>query len=471
MKDFIEIYNDTQKSKKINFLKQLLLKDSDLQEQFLAFTADKKDISLDNITAVDIDKVRDELWNRVSTIDVEKHLGGGYYDYYDDEGMGNHILEPIFNPFVDKALSFADKANYLDAFRSILAIYELSILDTPEVDDDEYFVFGEDIESYIQEFINSAINSLNSNMEHKVLSVEVVDSLITLFFERYLKYQKSAKEGKEQYFNISSFNLFFEQIIDGAKNAKYLLEQLKECKLDKYKSSVILILHCADILDDNELYLKVANEFFIDSREVALRLQKKYKSLNDNRELARVSNILFEQERNDDYALFVIENIDKDESKALYIRALEIYIKARYSFEHYKLIQKYFSEDERLEFIKYFGRGYNGLFYIELLEEEKQYKSILDFTKRNKNNHNLYQMVKPIITIYPDEIFEILTARSDKLVESRGRKSYAKACELLQLASTIPMKKEALYSYISELRNNNRRLSALSDELSQAGLL
>ncbi|MBU1667768.1 hypothetical protein KKC13_05065 [bacterium] len=469
-KDFIEIYNEIEKSKKLNFLKQLLLKDSDLQEQFIAFTADKKGIRLDTITAVNIDKVRDELWSGLSAIDVEEHLGGGYYDYYDDEGMGESILEPIFNPFVDRALSFADKANYLDAFMSILAIYELNILEEPEVNDDEYFVFGEDIESFIQEFIDSSISSFTSKMEYKVLSVEVVDALITLFFERYLKYKKSAKEGEEQYFNISSFNLFFEQIIDEAKSAKYLLEQLKECELDKCQNSAIVMLHCADILEENELYLKVANEFFLDSKEVALRLQKKYKALNDNSELARVSNILLEQERNSDYALFVIENIDKEESKSLYIKALEIYIKSERSFEHYKLLKEYFSEDERLEFIKYFKR-YNSLFYIELLEEEKQYKTILDFAKRDKNSHDLYQIVKPIITIYPDEVFELLTARSDKLVEERGRNSYARACELLQLASIIPMKKEALHSYVTELYGNNRRLSALRDELGKAGLL
>jgi len=40
-KDFIQIYQEIEKSKKLNFLKQLLLKDSDLQRQFIEFT--KKD--------------------------------------------------------------------------------------------------------------------------------------------------------------------------------------------------------------------------------------------------------------------------------------------------------------------------------------------------------------------------------------------------------------------------------------------
>ena len=468
-KDFIEIYNEVEKSKKLNFLKQLLLKDSDLQKQFIDFTINKAN-SLDAITAVNIDELRDQLWSEISAIDVEEELDGCYYDY-DDEGMGDTILEPIFKPFVDKALSFIDKGNYLDAFRSILAIYELSILEEPEVDDHDYFVFGEDIGSFIQEFIDSSIASFNSRMENRVLSIEMVNSLTALFYERYLKYLESADKEEENYFNISYFNLFFEQVIDNSNSAKYLLEKLKECKLDEYEESAIVTLHCADIMEDNELYLKVANEFFLDSRQVALKLQKRYKELNNNSELARVSNILFEKERNDDYALFVIDNIDKEESKPLYIKALEIYIKAQHSFEHYKLLREYFDEDKRLEFIEDFEKGYNKLFYIQLLGEESQYKSILELVQKNGDDYNLAQMVQPIISIYPNEVFEILKARSDKMVEGRGRSSYARACELLQLALKIPTKKEELNSYVRKLYNHQPRLPALRDELGKAGLL
>ncbi len=468
-KDFIERYDEVEKSKKLNFLKQLLLKDSDLQKQFMDFTINKAN-SLESITAVNIDELRDQLWSEISAIDVDDKLGGCYYDS-DDEGMGNTILEPIFNSFVNKSLEFIDKGNYLDAFRSILAIYELSILEEPEVDDGDYYVFGEDIESFIENFIDSSIASFNSRMKNRVLSIEMVNSLTALFYERYLKYLENADKEEENYFNISYFNLFFEQVIDNSNSAKYLLEKLKESKLDEYEESAIITLHCVDIIEDNELYLKVANEFFLDSKQVALKLQKRYKELNNNSELARVSNILFEKEQNSDYALFIIDNIDKDESKPLYIKALEIYIKAQHSFEHYKLLREYFDKERILEFIEDFAKGYNKLFYIQLLGEESQYKSILELVQKNRDDYNLAQMVQPIISIYPNEVFEILKARSDKMVESRGRSSYAKACELLQLALKIPTKKEELNSYVRKLYNHQPRLPALIDELGKAGLL
>ena len=462
---FKEKYKQIEKSKKLDFLEQLLLKDSDLQKQFIEFSSDKNS-NLDNITAINIDKVRDELWNELSMIDIENELDGRYYDYYDDEGMGDTILEPIFEPFVNRALSFVDKGNYLDAFRSILAIYELKLVETPDIEDDEYFVFGENIESYIEDYISSSMVSFNSKMEHKVLSVEMVNLLITLFFERYLKY-----ENDEECYDIAEFNLFFKHIIDKPENAKYLLKKLKEFKLDKFEDSANIILHCADIIDDNKLYLKVADEFFMYDKQVALKLQKRYKSLNMDEKLAEISLMLLEKEDSADYALFVIENIDKEIYEGLYIIALQIYITAEYSFKHYLLLREYFDEDERLEFIKAFESKYDEPFYIQLLEVEKQYKTILNFVKKNRDSYYLDKLIKPIITIYPDEVFNIIKALSDKLVKGRGRDSYARACNLLQLLLDMPTKKEELKSYINELYNHKPRLPALRDELNKARLL
>lgn len=79
------------------------------------------------------------------------------------------------------------------------------------------------------------------------------------------------------------------------------------------------------MLEDNALYLKIANEFFLYDKQVGLKLQRKYREFNDNAELFRVSKILLTKEDNVNYALFVIENIDKSAYASLYISALEIY--------------------------------------------------------------------------------------------------------------------------------------------------
>lgn len=466
-KKFIELYEDIDKSKKLNFLKQLLLKDSDLQQQFLQFTVDKK-ADLDSITAIDIEELRDEIWGEISAIDPDSEVENScYYHHYENEELGDDLLTAIFNPYTVKAIDFVHKGNYLDAFRIILAIYELKLIETPEIDDDNYFVFNDEIDSYIDGFIFSSIAKFNTELKHKVLSVEMVHLLQELFFERYIKSEQDAEY--EIIYNISHFKRFFEHIVDNAENARSLLENIDKYHIDNAEN---IILHIADILEDSGLYLKVANDSFMGNREVALKLQKRYKELNMQSELARVSQMLFEKEDfKEEYALFVIDNIDKALYENLYIRALEIYVVSEQSIEHYTLLREYLDMHKRVAFIKNFEEIYNKLFYVQLLEIEKQYGTILKFVAQNRHSYDLHALVKPIVSIYPNEVFDILKIESDKQVNARGRSSYARASQLLQLMLIVPEKRVALKAYVSKLYNHQPRLPALRDELGKAGLL
>jgi len=87
--DFIKLYDAIDKSKKLNFLKQLLLKDSDLQQQFIQFTADKK-ADLDSITAIDIEALRDEIWGEIAVIDPDSEVESScYYNHYENGELGD----------------------------------------------------------------------------------------------------------------------------------------------------------------------------------------------------------------------------------------------------------------------------------------------------------------------------------------------------------------------------------------------
>jgi hypothetical protein len=349
-----------------------------------------------------------------------------------------------------------------------LAIYELRLIETPEIDDDNYFVFNDDLQSYIDGFIFSSIAKLNDELKNKVLSVEMVQLLQKLFFERYIKSEQDTEY--EIVYNISHFQHFFEQIIDKIENAKSLLENIHKYNVDNAEN---IVLHIADILEDNILYIEVANDSFMDNSEVALKLQKRYKELNRQSELARVSQALLEKKdyHKEEHALFVIENIDKVLYEALYITALQIYVTSKHSIVHYNILREYLDEHKRLTFIKSFKDIYSKPFYVQLLEIEKQYATILEFVAKNRHSYDLHTIVKPIVSIYPNEVFDILKAESDKQVNARGRSSYARASQLLQLMLPVPEKKAALAAYVHKLYNHQPRLPALRDELSKAGLL
>lgn len=471
-RDFKTIYPEIDSEKKLDFLEQLLLKDSHLQQQFIEFARDRGR-SLDALTAVDIDAVRDELWSDISAINVDDEMENGcYFDYYyDDDGTtGDTILEKIFDPFVNTALSFVDKGNYLDAFRSLLAVYELRLIETPDVQDDNYFVFGEAIEEYIDDHVSTALSSFDAHMQHKVLSVEAVREMIDCFFERYGHFSES-DNAKEGHYNIAHFTAIFEHFIDKPETARYLLDKLRLHSMDRHIESANIVLHCAECMEDDALYLDTANAFFMDDKNVALRLQRKYHEMGMSDELARVSRILLEKRDNADYALFVIEHIDREAFTSLYVDALKIYTQAERSFEHYQLLREYLTAEERLTFIESMNDRFSEMFYILLLEREKAYRSILDYVEGRRDSHRLEAMVKPILFIYPEKVFAIIKTQCNRLIERRGRSAYAEASRLLHVIAPVPETQEALQSYVRTLYNHQPRLPALRDELRKVGLV
>jgi len=231
------------------------------------------------------------------------------------------------------------------------------------------------------------------------------------------------------------------------------------------------MLHLAKTIEDDELYLKVANEFYECDSEIALKLLNKYKALNQEDLFANIAKKLLLQEQNQHYALNISENINKEKYEDIYRDALKAYLSYEHSITHYKLLREYLEPGERLLFIEKFRNGYSTQFYIKLLEIEKAYEKILSFIQSNQSDYYLVEIIEPIVDVYPDEVFEIITHNVNRLVKERGRKSYNKASQLLKLLLKTLSKKRELQLLISTLYNHQPPLPALKDELKKAGLL
>ena len=458
--DFIEIYNKIENSKKLSFLKQLLQKDSNLQEQFLEFS---KGRTLDEITGVDIEDIRRRIYNELIEIDVEDEFEGEghYHDYY-DEIDGDKLIEEVIAPYYKEVIEYIDKGNSLDAFRQLLSIYELSIIDIPEIPDD-YCVFGDGFELAIYYFVSVYPNKFSAQLNKIVLSLEAKKMLIELLFERHsiLDYK----------YKLNHFQSLIISLVDDREMANYLLNKLEENGLYSVNLALVL-LQISNLLDDDELFLKVANEFYLEDVEVGHKLLKRHKNRQDKLEFFNIARLLLEKNPKE-YALYIVENLDKKVYKTLYIEALKAYIYIEFSMRHYKILREYLTNTERLEYIYRFKDGYSTSvnFYINLLELEKEYGMILNFAREDKNIYALEKSLKPIVTIYSDEVFEIIKKNCDKLVKERGRYSYKRASKLLKLMLGVSKKEDELNSYVHKLYNHKPRLPALRDELKKLKLL
>jgi uncharacterized Zn finger protein len=73
----------------------------------------------------------------------------------------------------------------------------------------------------------------------------------------------------------------------------------------------------------------------------------------------------------------------------------------------------------------------------------------------------------------PHEAIELYQQRAERLMAMRERKYYQEACPFLTKMRVLYQKlgeNEAWASYVSTLREQNRNLRALKDELAKAGL-
>lgn len=351
--------------------------------------------------------------------------------------------------------------NYIDAFRTILAIYEIYVEeDTPEIEDD-YYIFGDDIGGYIEVVVSSCVASFNDAMAMKVLATDLARDLIELYFQRHLIGTN---------YHIDHFDAFFALLISNQEMAQYLLDEIEEFKLNCIKSARTM-LYCAKVIEDDALYFQIANEFYQEDSDIALALLNKYKMLGNESQFATIAKSLLDKESSRLYTLTIIENINKENYQEIYIKALRLYIQDRQSITHYQLLREYLEIDERLKFIEIFNKFYSPVFYIQLLALEEQYPKILKFAQQHNDSYNIAQILQPIITIYPNESFEIIKRNVTALVHERGRGNYARAAEILTLMKPITSKTQELKALIKEFYNHQPRLPALRDEFEKAQLL
>lgn len=466
--NFTEQYQKIDIDLKVDFLTKLLEKDTDLQEQFLQFVQGNR---LDEIAGVQIEEVSEEICDRLSKIDIEVEMEDycghhrGHF-YYDDNfsDKAEEILTNVMHPFYDQALYYLHRGNSLDGTRTILGMYELPLVELPYIDDDAFFVFGDDLEGHVADKANHYFKKFSIEISKTVISFDDKKRLTNLLIERYMQFLEA--------YPLEGVESFFLSIVDEPDIAEYVLEKLKESEL-VYESCIApVLLTISNLTKNSELFLEVGEEFYLENREVALQLLAKYSETKNHEAFAKIAMNILEKKSDKAYASYIMENIDKERYPKVYIQALKNYIKSEHSILHYKKLREAIELSERLAFIQNF-KIYPS-FQANLLSMEGQYEEILNLAKTKKCSYEFPSIISLVIKIYPDDSFELIKACCEKGLssEGRGRDTYQEMAKNLKLMLNIPEKREALKSYIwDRLYNHQPRLPALRDELNKAGLL
>ena len=228
--DFWNVYKEADLQKKLDFLNQLLSKDSDLQTQFIAFVSNPFK-NLDAIAGVDIEKIKSEVFKKISSIDFDsavENYHGSYDGYYDDEGSYDaaySLIEDVFETYLEKAAEFLKKGNLLDAFRLLFGVYE-GAQGLPEPND-EYCLFEDGINEKVSELFSHALKDFAPKVESIVIPNETVFLVIDLFFERYgLCELDNSKKDISVNYDMKLFENVLNSLITNSETAGYLHKKI-----------------------------------------------------------------------------------------------------------------------------------------------------------------------------------------------------------------------------------------------------
>ena len=474
---FINSFEKAATGKKLKFLKQLLDRDLDLQQQFIEFT---KDVSgnLDNIVGEKIDVVKHQIHNELSSLDFDniesEYENNHYYDeYLDDEGVygyAEEMIEEIFTPYFNQTVNYFKKGNLVDGIRITLGIYE-GAQNLPELDNEDYYLFDGEYNTSVQRILKESINNIALEMNEIIKSDEAVLKIIDLIFERIKVWAAEDDDDENNiFYNIKDFEQLFQSLLINKVTATHLHKQLQKYKFENYEASYI-ILNISEILSDEILWIKTAETFSEYDKEITRRLIEKYKSKQMEKDFNRIAKMAFHNWPND-FDLYLINNLDKEHEKSLYIDALKNYVKTKNKIKYYHILREYLADDEKVCFVDDFKDSYNQVFYVQLLETEKRYKEILDCAKRNKDSYGLDRLIIPILNIYPTECFTLIVNINIAALNSygRNRKTYQSMIKTLRLLKQISSKKEESVIFLNKLFNHKPNLPALKDEMKKANL-
>jgi len=480
---FVDSFEKAKTGKKLKFLKQLLDRDVNLQQQFIEFTKDVSE-NLDNIVGEKINVVKDQIHNELSSLDFDnienEYEYNDYGDYWDDEGLyryAEEMIQEVFTPYINQTANYLKKGNLLDGIRITLGIYE-GAQNLPELDNDDYCLFDGEYNATVQHILKDTINNIALEMNEIVKSDEAVLQIIDLIFERVKIYDVENDYGEEDddeeeriFYDIKDFEKLFQSLVINKTTANYLHGQIQKNKLEDYNASYI-ILNIAEILNDEILWINTAETFSINDNEIARRLIEKYKSKKMEKDFNRIAKMAFHSWPNN-FDLYLIDNLDKEQEKSLYVDALKNYVKDKNKIKYYQTLRDYLADGEKVRFVDDFKDSYNHVFYVQLLETEKRYKEILDCAEQNKGSYDFDKLIIPILNIYPSECFTLIVNKNIAALNSykRNRKTYQSMIKTLRLLKQITSKKEESVLFLNKLYNHKPNLPALKDEMRLANLV
>ncbi len=462
--------------KKLFFLKQLLDRDDDLKQQFIAFSKDKTE-KLDNILGEKLDDIKLEINSKLSNIDFDNlqynydDHSYGYRDYWEVEyDTAIDEIKIKIDPYINSVTNYIKKGNLLDAIRILLGLYE-GVQNLPDLDS-ENCIFDGEYNNDVRTILNESIRDISNMINNIVISDKAILEVLTLIFERISFYSNQKPPNEENInYSMDEFELLFQSLTINSEIAIFLHKELTKSSLESLASAYIL-LNIAKVSNNEKAWLETAETYASSDSQITQQLLDKYNSKKLYSDFNRIAKMALENWVHI-FDKYLVDHLDKEQQEELFVKALKNYVSDKCNVKYYHILKTYLSKEETVTYVDKFKESYESIFYVQLLEIEKRFKEILIYVNKNKDSYELKKLIKPILNIYPLDCFSIIVAVNIKAMNGykRNRGTYQTMVKTLKLLKQIPSKKNETDKFLESLYNHKPNLPALKDEMRKAKLI
>jgi hypothetical protein len=466
--DFKKSYQNTSDKLKIKFLDAIIGENRELQTAFVNF-AGKYQPTQESISFVRFSEIISETQKtfkkRFEQVDLENPDWDNYHPahtgYIEEweayqaasEQEFEHIFDDLQNRAIDKVIQ--QKLSELTAM--LIGLYEASL--DAEVPDPVYSF--DDVNEYLLTEHTRVTDKIVEKIGLSAISNHAIIHSMEMFF-RYCD---------EEYPGNEHFAGYFEDFLLGmagkCDQPGRILSILDQATIDrKAVSRLVLLLN--KMAGNSSEWLGSAKQYYNHNNEVALQLLEYYFE-QDTNEFIRLARELFNKDKihwAGKIAVFATPGLDKD----LFVDVNYQLVKSYRKIDDYYKLRPYLLPEKLEDLLRDIHR--DNTFRVQVLAAEGRYEEIKMIVENNPDDWQYTELIRPILEIFPEFCFTSISRKARRTLENeRGRSTYQRIVEWLQLADTIPAFKAENRILARELFNHKPSLPALRDELRKGGLV
>jgi hypothetical protein len=476
-----EVWQQTSTDQKVDFLRQLLEKQPELQVQFAQFVGTEQPAlklvfftRADNEQESSLDAISTEVFEALSDLRFDDEgLEMDEEDYYSEESPDpTPLIESVLIVYAERVAKALREGRLTDAMTIYLGVYE-GALAAYEPDDDNYDII-DDYPTQTWAAWQTLLTDTYAQLAGRVLHPDQISQALDQLGERVRHFDTLDPNPDEIYYDLKAFEPLLLALVTDTSSARIVQQAITQHDWQLLGTEYVQ-LKIADVLHDQDLWLKTADTFADHDKAIGLQLLQRRQQSGNLPILLQTLHRLTKHFPGT-FDAFVLEHLNTTSLAPgpdlnLYLNALENRCRSIGHFDDYLTLREFWTDAQRRQFADSFLSAYasHPLFLAQVLHAENRTNDLFDWLKSLNWLYirQLPDALKLVAQSHPSECMDLVMDRTTTSLESgqRGRAMYHSIASWLAALATFQSLKPQVAIFAQHLYDTYSRLSALREEL------